>query len=179
MKLSSFLSVAALAAACAALTPAALALTGDETRAATGIQSGLAVHIGCGDGSLVRDLAKEGRFLTQGLTTDAAAAATAREASAKAGLAGLATFDHPASFATLPYNDNLVTLVIADLDALGAAAPKSTDDQRRHAPGIRKTIRCRRTRQPGVRSTSARNLLLTALTPRDRADLHGQGPRAR
>ena len=104
-------------------TPIAQAQTAAEVREATGVTAGLIVHLAATDGMLEITLAQDGRVLAQGLTLEPAVEAAAREAAAGAGVEGLVTFEHVESFQTLPYNDNLVTLLIADLDALGAAAP--------------------------------------------------------
>ena len=103
------------------------AQTAEQLKEATGIRSGLAVHLGCGDGTLARDLAKEGRFLVQGLTVDPAVVRKARNANEKEGLAGLVTVIDFSNFHRLPYNDNMVDLIVADFDALGATAPESPE----------------------------------------------------
>lgn len=108
----------------AALLPAvARGQTADDVRGATGVEAGLAVHLGAGGGELEIGLAEGGRMLVQGLTLEAAAATRGREAAEAAGLAGLVTFEVVEDYSTLPYNDDLVTLLIADMDAVGAAAP--------------------------------------------------------
>ncbi len=90
---------------------------------ATGVNAGLAVHVGCGDGALVLDLARTGQFVVQGLSLQADPIAAARLRADAAGLTGLAVFDPLPTTGVLPYNDNLVSLLVADLDALGKAAP--------------------------------------------------------
>lgn len=112
----------------------AAAPSADAVRKATGVESGLAVHVGCGDGGLATGLASEGRMLVQGLTLDAAAEKTLRALALAKGVTGLCTFVTPADFKTLPYNDNLVTLVIADLDQLGADAPSHGEIMRVLSP---------------------------------------------
>ncbi len=119
----------------AAAIPAPLfAQTAAEVTQATGLRSGLAVHVGCGDGTFVRELAKDGRFLAQGLTRDPRAIEPARGAAEKAGLAGLVTYASAPTFAVLPYNDNLVTLMVVDYDALAEGAPKADEVKRVLSP---------------------------------------------
>jgi outer membrane protein assembly factor BamB len=80
---------------------------------AAGIQGGLVVHVGCGDGKLTAALHAGDRYLVHGLDTDAAQVAEARETIRTQGLYGpvsVDTFDGR----SLPYVDNLVNLLIAD-----------------------------------------------------------------
>jgi len=91
--------------------------------AATGVEAGLAVHVGTTDGQLEIGLAQSGRLLVHGLAVDAAALQKAREAILAKGIYGLAAVEEWASLRDLPYADNLVNLLVADLDALGAKAP--------------------------------------------------------
>jgi len=87
----------------------------DEVLRATGTTGGLVVCIGCGDGSLLADLAARPGFVVQGLDTSAENVAKARETLAAKGLLGRAsarTFDGK----TLPYRDDLVNLIVAEAD---------------------------------------------------------------
>ena len=94
-----------------------------DVLAATGAQAGLAVHLGSSDGRLECELVKDGTILAHGLATTAAARDAARSAIAARDVYGLASIElHPA-LDRLPYADNLVNLLVADMDALGAAAP--------------------------------------------------------
>ncbi len=80
---------------------------------ATGVEGGLVVHIGCGDGRLTAALRAGDRYLVQGLDVDPAAVAEARRHIRQCGLYGDATavrFDGR----RLPYVDNLVNLVVAE-----------------------------------------------------------------
>ncbi len=98
---------------------AATAATADETDRATdildtsGIQGGLVVHLGCGDGKFTAALRPNDKYLVHGLDTDAVQVAEAREYIRSRGLYGkvsVDTFDGR----RLPYVDNLVNLVVAD-----------------------------------------------------------------
>ena len=78
-----------------------------------GIQGGIIVHIGCGDGKETIELHEADRFLVHGLDTSAAKVAEARERIRREGLYGqvsVDTFDGR----TLPYIDNFANLVVAD-----------------------------------------------------------------
>ena len=79
---------------------------------ATGVDRGLIVHLGCGDGQLTSTLRTSDRCLVQGLDTDWQVVQAARQRIQKLGDYGPVSFDlfdgrH------LPYVDNLVNLVVA------------------------------------------------------------------
>ena len=79
----------------------------------TGIEGGLIVHLGCGDGKLTAALAYNDRYLVHGLDRDPQKVAVARRNIQSLGLYG------PVSVETwegssLPYADNLVNLVVAE-----------------------------------------------------------------
>jgi len=78
---------------------------------ASGIQGGLVVHVGCGDGKLTAALGTGESFLVHGLTTDAAGVAEARKNIRTAGLCGKVSVQQFTG-KTLPYADNLVNLVV-------------------------------------------------------------------
>ena len=69
---------------------AATAAAGSIPEAA-GVQGGLIVHVGCGDGRTTAALRVNERFIVQGLDTDRAAVATAREHIHTLGLYGSVT----------------------------------------------------------------------------------------
>ena len=76
-----------------------------------GVQGGLVVHLGCGDGRLTAALHAGDRYLVQGIDVDAASVQRARGHVHALGLAGsvsVDTFDGQ----SLPYADNLVNLVV-------------------------------------------------------------------
>jgi outer membrane protein assembly factor BamB len=101
-----------------------------EILKASGIGAGLAVCLGTTDGRLEADLAAGGKMLVHGLAADDAVVEKARAAIHAAGLYGLASVEAAASLQTLPYADNLVNLLVADLDALGAKAPPRAEIMR-------------------------------------------------
>ncbi|MHC4248738.1 MAG: class I SAM-dependent methyltransferase, partial [Planctomycetota bacterium] len=86
-----------------------------ETRAVVeeaGVTGGLVVHLGCGDGRETAKLFAGGSALIQGLDTDEANVMKARAHLRSEGLYGRITaarFDGR----TLPYRDNLVTMIVA------------------------------------------------------------------
>jgi len=89
------------------------AITADAIYDATGVQGGLVVHLGCGDGTLTAALRASDRYLVQGLDTDPARVAAARELLRSKGLYGPVTaevFDGR----QLPYVGDLVNLVVAE-----------------------------------------------------------------
>ena len=76
-----------------------------------GVQGGLVVHVGCGDGKLTAALRANERYLVQGLERDAASVAAARATIRSLGLTGSVTAaacdgEH------LPYADNVVNLLV-------------------------------------------------------------------
>jgi outer membrane protein assembly factor BamB len=78
-----------------------------------GVDRGLCVHLGCDDGRLAVDLARTGRFLVHGWTSDPKLAAKARDTIQSGGIYGPASVES-GLLAQLPYADNLVNLVVVD-----------------------------------------------------------------
>ena len=80
---------------------------------ASGIQGGLVVHVGCGDGELAVDLRANDSYVVHGLDSDPAKVRAAREHIRSKGSYGKVSaeqFDGK----HLPYVDNLVNLLVAD-----------------------------------------------------------------
>lgn len=102
--------------------------------AATGIRGGLIVHIGCGDGRLTAALQAGPSFLVHGLDRHAANVEAARQYIQSLGQYGAVSVAQWAG-PTLPYTDNLVQLLVADLDGLGEHAPAEAEMLRVLAPG--------------------------------------------
>ena len=78
----------------------------------TGVQGGLIVHLGCGDGSLTAAFRANDRFLVHGLDTDSADIQRARENVFQAcdyGEVSVAVYDGQ----HLPYAENMVNLLVA------------------------------------------------------------------
>jgi len=97
----------------AAAGPAAADGPATKIIEAAGVEGGLVVHVGCGDGRFTAALRADERYLVHGLDTDAADVAKARGHIRSLGLYG------PVSVSTfggthLPYVDNLVNLIVAE-----------------------------------------------------------------
>ncbi|MCD6394886.1 MAG: PQQ-binding-like beta-propeller repeat protein [Planctomycetes bacterium] len=78
-----------------------------------GVQGGLIVHVGCGDGKLTAALYANDRYLVHGLDTSADNIQKARQHIKSLGLyetVSVEQFDGKA----LPYNDNIVNLLVAE-----------------------------------------------------------------
>lgn len=79
----------------------------------TGVQGGLVVHLGCGDGRLTAALRADDRYLVHGLDRDAKNVDTARAHFRAMRLHGEVTAD-VLTGQRLPYTDNLVNLLVAE-----------------------------------------------------------------
>jgi len=79
----------------------------------TGVKGGLVVHLGCGDGKLTAALRANGSYLVHGLDEDARNIRKAREYISSQGLYGEVSVEQW-SGKVLPYNDNVVNLLIAE-----------------------------------------------------------------
>jgi outer membrane protein assembly factor BamB len=79
----------------------------------SGIQGGLIVHVGCGDGQRTAALRKDPRFVVQGLETDVAQVARARALLRSKGLTGVVSVI-PWNGERLPYAENMVNLLVVD-----------------------------------------------------------------
>jgi outer membrane protein assembly factor BamB/protein-L-isoaspartate O-methyltransferase len=93
----------------------------DRILEATGVEGGLVVHVGCGNGDLTAALRAGSRYIVHGLDTDPAAVAAARKRLSERGVYGpvsVARFDGR----RLPYVGNTVSLVVAE--DLGAVPMK-------------------------------------------------------
>ena len=93
-------------------TTSAESISAEAIYEATGVQGGLVVHLGCGDGTLTAALRSTGRYLVQGLDSDAARVARTRELLRSKGLYGPISAD---SFdgRHLPYVRDTVNLLVA------------------------------------------------------------------
>ncbi len=103
-----------------ALALAALLAAGNTAETAqheiletAGIEGGIIVHLGCGDGSLAEQLAAGDRYLVQGLDTNPATVTAARKRLLDAGRYGQVTVDRW-NGRHLPYIDNFVNLIVAE-----------------------------------------------------------------
>ena len=110
LALSVLLCGASMAAGAAPASPGDVA---QDILKQTGIQGGLIVHLGCGDGRLTAALRAGNSFLVHGLDADAKNVQKARkhlESLGEFGTVSVAGFDGK----RLPYTDNLVNLVVAE-----------------------------------------------------------------
>jgi len=83
----------------------------DETFQTSGVQGGLVVHLGCGNGELTAKLRKSDAYVVHGLDTDLSRVQEARArflAGKFGGTVSAATFDGK----HLPYIDNMVNLIV-------------------------------------------------------------------
>ena len=87
-------------------------ITAEAIYEATGVQGGLVVHLGCGDGELTAALRADDRYLVHGLETDAARVAKTREWLHTKGLYGPVSADG-FDGRHLPYVGELVNLLVA------------------------------------------------------------------
>jgi outer membrane protein assembly factor BamB len=84
-----------------------------EVLEASGVNSGLVVHVGCGDGLTTATLAISDNCVVQGLDLSPINVAAARDRFAAQGLNGRVTAQEWTG-ATLPYNDNLVNVLVIE-----------------------------------------------------------------
>jgi outer membrane protein assembly factor BamB len=121
--LLSLLLAASAAASTLRASPPETAVLLKESR----IEAGIVVLVGRSDGGLAAELAGGGRMLVDALDLEAAAVAEARRIIQARGLYGLATASQVSGFTRLPYADNLINLLVADLDELKDKAPPQTE----------------------------------------------------
>ena len=93
----------------------------DAILKATGVQGGLIVHLGCGDGRLTAALGAGESYLVQGLDADTQNVDRARSHIRSLGLYGKVSVDRFTG-SRLPYIDNLINLIVAE--DLGAVSMK-------------------------------------------------------
>ena len=113
MKATSLAIVASLAVVYSQL-PAAEISDGPRVRTIleeTGVQGGLIVHVGCGDGKLTAALRASDSYLVHGLDADAKNVAAARQHIQSLGLYGKVAVE-PWDGRRLPYVDNLANLIV-------------------------------------------------------------------
>ncbi len=112
------LAVAIVLAQAASALAEPVGAVAQEVRQIAPTQGGLVVCLDCGDGAMLAQFARTGRFLVHGISSDARLAATARQRLADDGLCGFASVEC-LPLDPLPYADNLANLLIAeDLPAL-------------------------------------------------------------
>ena len=104
-------TVGCVAACLCVFVGTADAQTGAELLRESGVQGGVVVHLGCGDGTLTEQLAAGKQYVVHGLDTDAANVAAARKRLLSAGRYGAVTVDQWDG-QRLPYVDNFVNLIV-------------------------------------------------------------------
>ena len=82
-----------------------------EILAAAGVQGGMIVHLGCGDGRLTAALRASDRCTVHGLDTDPASIESARSYLRQRGIYGAVSVER-LSGSSLPYADNTVNLLV-------------------------------------------------------------------
>lgn len=87
--------------------------TAERILKATGIGAGVCVHLGCGEGGLMADLARSGNFYVHGLETEQAVVDKAR-AFLQAEKLYTRVSAERSDFKSLPYAENLINLVVID-----------------------------------------------------------------
>ena len=85
--------------------------TAQQILSATGVQGGMVVHVGCGDGALTAALGLGQGYLVQGLDVDAADVKQARRRFRSLGLQGRVSADR-FDGKRLPYIDNMLNLIV-------------------------------------------------------------------
>ncbi len=105
-------SVWGLVLAMAAATASGDTVTADAIYKETGVQGGLVVHLGCGDGTLTAALRANDRYLVHGLDTNAENVANTRELLHTKGLHGPVSANL-LDGQSLPFVTDLVNLVVA------------------------------------------------------------------
>jgi len=112
--MTSIRRLAVLMAACLPCLPSVCwAGSAEQILAQTGVQGGLIVHLGCGDGAMTAALGAGDGFLVHGLDVDPRNVAAAREHVKSLGLYGKVSVDTLRG-ERLPYVDNLVNLVVSE-----------------------------------------------------------------
>lgn len=97
---------------CSAAAPAD---TAEQILDAGGVNNGIIVHVGCGDGRLTVQLCTSDTTLVQGLERAPEKVAAARAVVRAANRTGRITISHWQD-ETLPYVDNLINLVVVEED---------------------------------------------------------------
>ena len=85
----------------------------------SGVQGGMVVHLGCGDGTLTAALQRTAGYTVHGLDRDPAKIAAARQRLAAQGVYGPVSVEHLAAN-SLPYADNLLNLLVVEDSTLVA-----------------------------------------------------------
>jgi len=111
-----WLPAVCLLATCLSCGPAAAdngepAASAERILDAAGVQGGIVVHLGCGDGKLTAALRVDDRYTVHGLEADPARVVPASNHIRSLGLYGPVSVE-PFSAPLLPYTDNLINLIV-------------------------------------------------------------------
>jgi len=106
-------AVYSMAACICVFACSASAQDGAELLERSGVQGGVVVHLGCGDGTSTAQLAAGEQYVVHGLDTDADNVAAARQRLLAAGRYGAVTVDGWDG-QRLPYVDDFVNLIVAE-----------------------------------------------------------------
>ena len=98
---------------CLGAPPASAATSGKEILNAAGVEGGLVVHLGCGDGRLTTLLRGNDRYLVHGLDASMENVLAARSHIQSLGIYGPVSVGRLAA-SQLPYTDNLVNLLVSE-----------------------------------------------------------------
>ena len=79
----------------------------------SGAKGGVCALLECGDGKLLTELTRDGKFLVHGITRDSTTATAIRKRLASGGLSGIGSVE-VLPLDRLPYADNLVNLLVAE-----------------------------------------------------------------
>jgi outer membrane protein assembly factor BamB len=123
MRIVLFNAIAAILAVLPSLAFADEALSANQIRDQTRIETGVAVLLGCGNGEIAADLARDGRMVVQLLVSEKDVAGELK-AIERRGMSGQATVDRLPGSGRLPYADHLVSVLVCDLDTLKNDAPR-------------------------------------------------------
>ena len=108
----------------------------DDILKATGVQGGLIVHVGCGDGELTAELQAHKSLVVHGLDTDETNVQKARKhiaAKGRYGAVSVGKWDGE----RLPYTDNLARQTHTKALVYQGLAPSSQGSSLQHADALR------------------------------------------
>lgn len=103
-----------LAVLAASVQSSAAALDARQVLEAAGVQGGLVVHLGCGNGQLTAALRASDAYLVHGLEAEARNVDAARQTIRAAGLYGPVSVERWTDPERLPYAENLVNLLVVE-----------------------------------------------------------------
>ncbi len=111
-----------------------MAQTANTVLQQTGVDAGLCLVVGNLGTPLLADLTNSGKMLVSALVKDDKTVSEYRDFVGSKGLRGFVSIERPFSLSPLPFGGNVVNLLVADLDDLGASAPNEAEVMRVLAP---------------------------------------------